>query len=101
MPSDPSAFLDVAIVGFGPVGASLAALLGKRGRRVAVFDKSESVYPLPRAFALDHEAIRTFQEIGIAGTLAAHMTPYCPTIYQGSDGEPIQHFDMGPAPYPL
>jgi 3-(3-hydroxy-phenyl)propionate hydroxylase len=93
--------VDVAIIGFGPVGATLAALLGQRGLRVAVFDKSEQIYPLPRAFALDHEALRVFQEIGIAGTLAPHMTPYRPTIYQGSDGEPIQHFDMGPSPYPL
>ncbi len=92
---------DVAIVGFGPVGASLAALLGQQGRRVAVFDKSEQIYPLPRAFALDHEAMRTFQQIGIAGALAAYMTPYRPTLYQGCDGEPIQHFDMGPSPYPL
>jgi 3-(3-hydroxy-phenyl)propionate hydroxylase len=97
----PGPPVEVAIVGFGPVGATLAALLGRRGRRVAVFDKSEQVYPLPRAFALDHEAMRTFQEIGIAGTLAPHMTPYRPTIYQGADGEPIQHFDMGPSPYPL
>ncbi|MBB6561965.1 3-(3-hydroxy-phenyl)propionate hydroxylase [Acidovorax soli] len=97
----PSASTDVAIIGFGPVGASLAALLGQRGCRVAVFDKSEQIYPLPRAFALDHEAMRTFQQIGIAGALAAHITPYRPTIYQGADGQPIQHFDMGPAPYPL
>jgi len=96
-----SAPIDVAIIGFGPVGASLAALIGQRGCRVAVFDKAEQIYPLPRAFALDHEALRVFQEIGIAGTLAPHMTPYRPTIYQGSDGEPIQHFDMGPSPYPL
>ena len=97
----PGQSVEVAIVGFGPVGATLAALLGRRGRRVAVFDKSEQIYPLPRAFALDHEAMRTFQEIGIAGALAPHMTPYRPTIYQGADGEPIQHFDMGPSPYPL
>jgi 3-(3-hydroxy-phenyl)propionate hydroxylase len=93
--------VDVAVIGFGPVGATLAALLGRRGLRVAVFDKSQHIYPLPRAFALDHEALRVFQEIGVAGTLAPHMTPYRPTIYQGSDGEPIQHFDMGPSPYPL
>ncbi|KQW61734.1 hypothetical protein ASC92_25455 [Variovorax sp. Root411] len=68
---------------------------------MAVFDKSDQVYPLPRAFALDHEAMRTFQQIGIAGALAAHMTPYRPTLYQGCDGEPIQHFDMGPSPYLL
>ncbi|SEM43109.1 3-(3-hydroxy-phenyl)propionate hydroxylase [Variovorax sp. YR750] len=101
MPPSLNDPLDVAIVGFGPVGASLAALLGQRGRRVAVFDKSDQIYPLPRAFALDHEAMRTFQQIGIAGALAAHMTPYRPTLYQGCDGEPIQHFDMGPSPYPL
>ncbi|MFT4268654.1 MAG: bifunctional 3-(3-hydroxy-phenyl)propionate/3-hydroxycinnamic acid hydroxylase [Xenophilus sp.] len=92
---------DVAIVGFGPVGASLAALLGQRGHRVAVFDKSTKIYPLPRAFALDHEAMRTFQGIGIAGSMAPHMTAYRPTLYLGADGEPIQHFDMGPPPYPL
>jgi 3-(3-hydroxy-phenyl)propionate hydroxylase len=101
MNSIPGPAVEVAIVGFGPVGATLAALLGRRGRRVAVFDKSEQIYPLPRAFALDHEAMRTFQEIGIAGALAPHMTPYRPTIYQGADGKPIQHFDMGPSPYPL
>ena len=97
----PSISTDVAIIGFGPVGAARAARLGPRGCRGAVFDKSEHIYPLPRAFALDHEAMRTFQQIGIADTLAAHITPYRPTIYQGSDGQPIQHFDMGPAPYPL
>ncbi|SDH75376.1 3-(3-hydroxy-phenyl)propionate hydroxylase [Variovorax sp. OV700] len=97
---DPES-VDVAVIGFGPVGATLAALLGRRGLRVAVCDKSDQIYPLPRAFALDHEALRVFQEIGIAGTLAPHMTPYRPTIYQGSDREPIQHFDMGPSPYPL
>ena len=99
-PQDPET-ADVAVIGFGPVGATLAALLGRRGLRVAVFDKSQQIYPLPRAFALDHEALRVFQEIGIAGTLAPHMTLYRPTIYQGSDREPIQHFDMGPPPYPL
>lgn len=101
MPDRSPSLFDVAIVGFGPVGAALAALLGQQGHRVAVFDKSEQVYPLPRAFALDHEAMRILQQVGIAESLAGHMTPYRPTIYQGSDGQPIQHFDMGPSPYPL
>ena len=92
---------EVAIVGFGPVGATLAALLGGRGRRVAVFDRSTDIYPLPRAFALDQEAMRTMQEVGIADALAPHVMAYRPTLYIGADGEPIQHFDMGPGPYPL
>ena len=30
---------DVAIVGYGPVGATLAILLGQRGRRVVVLER--------------------------------------------------------------
>lgn len=93
--------LDVAIIGFGPVGATLAGLLGQHGCRVAVLDKSEQIYPLPRAFALDHEAMRVFQQLGIAGAMAPHMTPYRPTVYLGAQGQPIQRFDFGPGPYPL
>lgn len=92
---------DVAIIGYGPVGATLAARLGQAGHRVVVLDKSEQIYPLPRAFALDHEAMRTFQGIGIIPALQAHLSTYRPTLYLGADGEPIQHFDMGPPPYPL
>ena len=36
---------DVAIVGYGPVGATLAGLLGKLGLSVAVFEKSKEIYP--------------------------------------------------------
>lgn len=92
---------DVAIIGFGPVGATLAALLGRRQLRVAVFDKEEQVYPLPRACALDHEAMRTFQEAGITEALAPYLMPYRPSLYLGVDGKPIQHFDMGDPPHVL
>ena len=42
---------DVLISGLGPTGAVLAGLLGQRGLRVAVFDKLENLFPLPRAVA--------------------------------------------------
>jgi 3-(3-hydroxy-phenyl)propionate hydroxylase len=99
--SSPYQDIDVAIVGFGPVGATLAGLLGQRGVKVAVFDRLPGIYPLPRAFALDQEAMRTLQQVGIADAMAPHMTPYRPTVYQGREGQAIQRFDMGPGPYPL
>ena len=46
-PSDD--IVDVAIVGYGPVGAALAILLGQRGHRVVVLDRHRQPYPLPRA----------------------------------------------------
>jgi 3-(3-hydroxy-phenyl)propionate hydroxylase len=56
--------VDVAIVGFGPVGAVLAGLLGRRGLRVAVLEVERDVFPLPRAAHIDHQGLRVLQELG-------------------------------------
>lgn len=61
---------DVAIVGYGPVGETLAILLAQRGWRVGVFEKQPAAYPLPRAVHFDHEVARVFQAAGIAGDFA-------------------------------
>ena len=43
---------EILIVGAGPVGLTLALLLAKRGRRVAVYERWAEAYPLPRAAAM-------------------------------------------------
>ena len=50
---------DVAVIGFGPVGAVTAALLGQAGLRVLVIERARALYDKPRALALDHEIVRT------------------------------------------
>jgi 3-(3-hydroxy-phenyl)propionate hydroxylase len=55
---------DVIVVGFGPSGAALAGLLGRRGVRVVVLEKSFDVFPQPRAAHIDHTGLRTLQELG-------------------------------------
>ena len=60
---------DVAIIGYGPVGAALANLLGQSGLRVVVLEREPSVYHLPRAVALDGEGMRLFQTVGLAEQL--------------------------------
>lgn len=55
---------DVAIVGFGPVGAFAALLLAEAGLRVAILERSSEIYELPRAVGLDSESVRAFQRIG-------------------------------------
>ena len=57
---------DVALVGYGPVGQTLAILLGQKGYRVAVFERWPDVYPLPRAVHYDHEIGRVLQAAGVA-----------------------------------
>ena len=63
--------VDVAIVGCGPVGVTLAGLLAHRGLRVMAFDRETALYPLPRAAHLDHEVLRILQELGAADEVAA------------------------------
>jgi 3-(3-hydroxy-phenyl)propionate hydroxylase len=64
----------VAIIGGGPVGLVLAALLGNRGVDVTVIEKSLDVYPLPRAAHLDHTVLRVMQELGCLDLVMPSMT---------------------------
>jgi 2-polyprenyl-6-methoxyphenol hydroxylase-like FAD-dependent oxidoreductase len=70
-PEVPVSTCDVAIVGAGPVGATLALLLGGRGRRVDLFEARAAPFPLPRAVHLDHHAARILQSVGVMDELAA------------------------------
>lgn len=68
---------DVAIVGFGPVGATLAHLLAAQGQRVLVLEREPAPYPLPRAVHFDDEVMRVFQGIGLAEAILpqTHVSP--------------------------
>lgn len=57
---------DIAIVGYGPTGMTLAALLGHMGHKVVVLERYTGLYNLPRAACFDDEVMRTFQKIGVA-----------------------------------
>jgi len=56
---------DVAIIGYGPTGATLANQLGQAGLSVVVFERETAVYRLPRAIHFDGEVMRVFQNIGL------------------------------------
>jgi 3-(3-hydroxy-phenyl)propionate hydroxylase len=56
---------EVIVVGLGPVGAALAALLGRYGIRVLAIDKATTIFTKPRAIALDNEALRILQLVGV------------------------------------
>lgn len=60
-----SSTTDVLIIGHGPVGAALSCLLGRQGVATVVVDMAPDILQLPRAIALDNEALRVLQLAGL------------------------------------
>jgi 2-polyprenyl-6-methoxyphenol hydroxylase-like FAD-dependent oxidoreductase len=79
--------LDVAIVGYGPVGQTLAALLAARGHRVAAYERFAGLYDLPRAVYFDDEIMQVWQSLGIVEDL--DVLPVDTYEWFGADGETI------------
>ena len=67
--------VDVLIVGAGPVGLTLANVLGLQGVRTLVVDERGSLIDYPRGVGLDDEALRTFQSIGVVEHVLPHTVP--------------------------
>lgn len=69
--------VDVLVVGYGPAGAALTGLLGRYGVRALVVDKAPGIFMAPRAVALDNEALRILQMVGVAPDAFAQVAiPY-------------------------
>jgi flavoprotein hydroxylase len=84
---------DVVIVGAGPVGCALAALLGSKGRRVLVVERHSTPYPLPRAVHFDDETARILQACGIGPELSGLSEPATSYEWRNGDGLPLLRFE--------
>lgn len=62
---------DVVIIGAGPVGLCLSLLLHREGVSVAIVERQQALYPLPRAVVIDHESNRILSSIGLREHLDA------------------------------
>jgi len=66
---------DVAILGLGPVGATLANRLGAAGLDVVAIERDTAIFPLPRAIHFDGETMRVFQSLGLRAEVEAISRP--------------------------
>ena len=71
---------DVVIVGYGPVGATLANLLGLRGVKTVVLEREHSAYHLPRAVHFDDEVMRIFETVGLSDAIVTN-TVFSPGMH--------------------
>ncbi len=56
---------DLAIIGYGPVGAVAANMFGKSGLNIVVIEPKKEIWDIPRAVALDGQVQRIFQSMEI------------------------------------
>jgi 2-polyprenyl-6-methoxyphenol hydroxylase-like FAD-dependent oxidoreductase len=84
---------DIAIVGYGPVGQTLAILLGQKGWRVGVFEKQPTAYPLPRAVHFDHEIGRILQAAGVAEAIVGATEAANVYEWRNAAGETLLRFE--------
>lgn len=92
---------DVIIVGYGPVGAVLANILGNQGLSVVVIERMAGIFDKPRAINIDHEVMRILQTVGLADAVDAICTPHTGTEFRGLDHRLIKLFAPPKQPYPL
>jgi 3-(3-hydroxy-phenyl)propionate hydroxylase len=67
--------VDVLLVGAGPVGLTIANILGLQGVRTLVAEERATLIDYPRGVGLDDEALRTFQSIGLVDRILPHTVP--------------------------
>ena len=79
--------VDVAVVGYGPVGMTVAALLGRAGHTVTVLERYAGLYNLPRAATFDDETMRSFARLGIAERLRPTLRPQRSYEWRNSAGD--------------
>jgi 2-polyprenyl-6-methoxyphenol hydroxylase-like FAD-dependent oxidoreductase len=86
---------DVLIVGYGPTGMLAAALLGRAGHRVAVFERHRTLYNLPRVGIVHDDVLRMFQEIGCIERVWPH-THFLPVYEMAKNGRVLLSSDVAP-----
>lgn len=80
---------DVAVIGYGPTGATAANLLGQLGLQVVVIERDPDVYNRARAISTDEEVMRIWQSVGLADRLQTDMLCDRPVAFVDSSGVPF------------
>ena len=63
----------MAVIGYGPTGATAANLLGQLGMKVLVVGRVRDVYGRAMAISTDEEVMRVWQSVGLAERLQQDM----------------------------
>ena len=86
---------DVLVVGGGPVGLAMAAMLGRARHKVALFERWPTRYGLPRVGGIDAEMMRIFHSLGMGGHWFDDVIYARSYSWHGISGEELQDLRRG------
>jgi 3-(3-hydroxy-phenyl)propionate hydroxylase len=86
----------VAVIGYGPTGATAANILGQLGLKVVVIERDPDIYNRARAISTDEEVMRIWQSIGLADRLQQDMLPDRPLNFVDAAGVPFIDLKITP-----
>jgi 3-(3-hydroxy-phenyl)propionate hydroxylase len=90
---------DIIIKGAGPVGLSMANLLGVYGIRTLVLEQNPGTVDEPRAIGLDVESGRALQSMGLEEITSAEMMQGFTLDYLNAKGRTLMDVEVGASPY--
>jgi len=86
----------VAIIGAGPVGLTVANLLGQYGVSAILIEKTPGTSLHPRAQTIDDESMRTLQTFGCAARFQPLVRPAQGSNYYDENGQCFAQIGAGP-----
>lgn len=89
---------EVAIVGYGPTGVTLANFLGHAGIRTLVIERDRDLYSRARAVTVDGKTIRQLQALGLDDELKKNMDVTPAVRWKTYDGQELLRTTFSTSP---
>ena len=80
---------DIAIIGYGPVGAITANLFAQKGFNIVVVEPKKDIWNIPRAVHFDGQTQRIFQSMGFMDEISKIIHPMEGISFLNNKGKSI------------
>ncbi len=85
---------DIAIIGYGPVGAVTANLFGQKGFKTIVIEPKKEIWDIPRAVHFDGQTQRIFQTMGFMDEISKIIHPMEGINFLNNKGKSIVNINL-------